>query len=183
MKVVVAITGASGSIIGIRLLEELKKLKAETYLMVSDVAREIIKHETDRSMKEVEVLATHSYRNDDFFASVASGSFIADAMVIAPCTMKTLAGIASGFSDNLILRTADVFLKERRKLVVLAREMPLSQIHIENMERASRAGAIIMPPVLSFYSKPKSIDDMVNHVVGKVLDIIGIKNDVYMRWE
>ena len=180
-KIIVGISGASGSVLGIRLLKELKG-KAETHLIITETAQRILEHETGLKVKQAERLATKSYKNSDFFASVASGSFKTDGMVIIPCSMKTLAGIASGFSDNLLLRTADVCLKERRKLILVARETPLSYIHIKNMETASNAGAIILPPVLSFYSKPKTIDDMANHIVGKVMDVLGIEVS-YKRWE
>jgi len=181
-KIIVGISGASGSVLGVRLLQELKG-KAETHLIITETAQKILEHETGFNIKQVEKLATKSYSNSDFFASIASGSFKTEGMVIIPCSMKTLAGIASGFSDNLLLRCADVCLKERRKLVLVARETPLSYIHIKNMKTASKAGAIILPPVLSFYSKPKTIDDMVNHIVGKVLDILGFENSLYKRWE
>jgi polyprenyl P-hydroxybenzoate/phenylacrylic acid decarboxylase-like protein len=181
-KFVVGISGASGSILGIRLLQELKG-KAETHLIITDSAKKILEHETGFNVKQVDKLATKSYSNSDFFASIASGSFLTDGMIIIPCSMKTLAGIASGFSDNLLLRCADVTLKERRRLILVARETPLSYIHIKNMETASKAGAVILPPVFSFYSKPKTIDDMVNHIVGKTLDVLGFENSLYKRWK
>ncbi|MCJ7816298.1 MAG: UbiX family flavin prenyltransferase [Candidatus Aenigmarchaeota archaeon] len=181
-KIIAGISGASGSILGIRLLQELKG-KAETHLIITDAAKKILEYETGFTVKQVEKLATKSYSNSDFFAPAASGSFKTDGMVIIPCSMKTLAGIASGFSDNLLLRCADVTLKERRKLVLVARETPLSYIHVKNMETVSQSGAIILPPVLSFYSKPKSIDDMVNHIVGKTLDMLGFENTLYKRWK
>jgi polyprenyl P-hydroxybenzoate/phenylacrylic acid decarboxylase-like protein len=180
-KIIVGISGASGSILGVRLLQALKG-KAETHLIMSEIAQKILVHETSLKVRDVERLATKSYSNSDFFAPVASGSFKTDGMAIIPCSMKTLAGIASGFSDNLLLRSADVCLKERRRLVLVARETPLSYIHIKNMKTASRAGAVILPPVLSFYSKPKTIDDMVNHVVGKTLDALGFEGE-YKRWK
>ena len=179
-KIIAGISGASGSILGIRLLQELKG-KAGTHLIITDAAKKILEYETGFTVKQVEKLATKSYSNSDFFAPAASGSFKTDGMVIIPCSMKTLAGIASGFSDNLLLRCADVTLKERRKLVLVARETPLSYIHVKNMETVSQSGAIILPPVLSFYSKPKSIDDMVNHIVGKTLDMLGFENTLYKR--
>lgn len=182
-RIVVGMTGASGAVLGIKLLEFLKKTDFETHLIITDIAKKIIEHETDYKVEDVEKLADHVYNNSDFFASIASGSFKYSGMVIIPCSMKTLGGIASGYSDSLLLRVADVCLKERRKMVLVTREMPFSQIHIENMEKISRAGGIILPPVLSFYSKPKDINDMVNHVIGKTLDTLGIDNDVYKRWE
>ena len=133
-------------------------------------------------MEDVKKLATKTYENTDFFAPFASGSFKTGGMVIIPCSMKTLAGIASGYSDNLLLRSADVCLKERRKLVLVTRETPLSYIHIKNMKKVTKTGAIVVPPVLSFYSKPKSVDDMINFVLGKVLDVLGVENELYERW-
>jgi 4-hydroxy-3-polyprenylbenzoate decarboxylase len=180
-KIIVGISGASGSILGIKLLQALKG-KAETHLIITETAQKILEHETGFTVKHVEKLATKSYRNSDFFAAVASGSFQTSGMVIIPCSMKTLAGIASGFSDNLLLRAADVCLKERRQLILVTRETPLSYIHINNMRKVSRAGAVVLPPVLSFYSKPKSIDDMVNHIVGKTLDMLGFEGE-YKRWK
>jgi 4-hydroxy-3-polyprenylbenzoate decarboxylase len=168
-KIVVGISGASGSILALRLLEELKKLKVETHV--------------GKTMSDLKKLATETHNVSDLFAPVASGSFKTDGMVIIPCSMKTLAGVASGYADNLMLRAADVCLKEKRRLVLVTREMPLSSIHTENMTRVSRAGGIILPPVLSFYSKPKDINDLVNHVVGKVLDSLGLENKLYKRWK
>lgn len=178
MKLIVGVSGASGIALAERLLEALKKAKAETHLVVSETAEEIRKHEGVGRLK-----ADYSYNSKDFFGKIASGSFRTDGMVVIPCSMKTLAGIASGYTDNLLLRAADVCLKERRKLVIVARETPLSAIHIENMLRLSRAGAIIMPPVMGFYYRPKAIGDMVDHTVGKVLDLFGIENKLIKRWE
>jgi len=182
-RIVVGISGASGVILGIRLLEELKKLKIETHLVLTETAEKIIKTETKYDVKYVKKLADFFYENDDFFAKISSGSFKTLGMVIIPCSMKTLAGIANGYADNLLLRSADVCLKERRKLVLVVRETPLSLIHIENMEKVSRTGGIIMPANLSFYSRPKNIDDMINHLIGKILDLFEIDNDIYKRWE
>lgn len=182
-KIVIGISGASGSILGIKLLEFLKKSGDETHLIMTDTAKHILEHETDYKVEDVEKLATYKYNNNDFFSVVASGSFKADAMVIIPCSMKTMAGIANGFSDNLLLRTADVFLKERRKLILVPREMPFSSIHTENLDKLSKAGTIIIPAMITLYSKPKNIDEMLNHIVGKVLDILEIKNNIYKRWK
>lgn len=182
-KIVVGISGTSGVVLGIRLLEVLKKLGFETHLIITDSAKKIIPHETSYTVKQVEKLATHVYDNDDLFSPVASGSFRTEGMIVIPCSMKTLAGVASGYADNLLLRTADVMLKERRGLVLVARETPISLIHIENMERVTRAGGVIMPPVITLYSKPKRIEDMVDHLVGKALDLFGIENNIYMRWK
>lgn len=182
-RIIVGISGSSGSILGIRFLEVLKRLKIETHLIISNTAKKLIEHETEYKVRDVEKLASKVYGYDDLFAPIASGSFKTKGMVIIPCSMKTLAGVASGYSDNLMLRAADVCLKERRKLVLVARETPLSLIHIENMRRVTLAGGVILPPILTMYSKPKSIDEMLNHIIGKVLDSLGIENKIYKRWE
>lgn len=181
-KIIVGISGSSCPVIGIRLLETLKRMKAETHLVITDTAKEIIEHETSYKAKDVEKLASKVYDNKDLFAAIASGSFKTKGMVVVPCSMKTLGGVASGYSDNLLLRAADVCLKERRKLILVARETPLSYIHIENMRKVTLAGAVVLPPVMTMYSKPKDIDDMVNHIVGKVLDSLGFENKIYKRW-
>jgi 4-hydroxy-3-polyprenylbenzoate decarboxylase len=181
-KVIVGISGSSCVILGIHLLEILKKLKIETHLIISDTAKKLIEHETSYKVRDVEKLATKVYGYKDLFAAVASGSFKTKGMVIIPCSMKTLAGIANGYSDNLMLRAADVCLKERRKLVLVTRETPLNLIHIENMRKATLAGSIILPPVLTLYSKPKKIDEIVDHLIGKVLDVLDIENKIYKRW-
>ncbi len=182
-KFIVAMSGASGSILAIRLLEKLRRLKAETHLIVSEPASQVMEHETGKTLPDLKKLASHIHRNNDFFAPISSGSFKTEGMVIIPCSMKTLAGVASGYADNLTLRAADICLKEKRKLILVTREMPLSLIHTENMARVSRAGGVILPPILTFYNKPKNINCMINHVVGKVLDILGLDNDVYRRWK
>jgi 4-hydroxy-3-polyprenylbenzoate decarboxylase len=179
---IIGISGSSGAILGTKMLEFLKDSEYETHLIITPPAESILEHETDYNIEDVKKLATHAYDNKDFFAPIASGSFKTEGMIIIPCSMKTLAGIASGYSDNLLLRSADVCLKERRKLVLVTREMPLSLIHIQNMAKVSRAGAVVLPPMLSFYSKPKSIDDMVNYILGKVLDVMEIENELYSRW-
>lgn len=182
-KIIVGVSGASGSILAVRFLETLKKLGHESFLIASEPAKKILVHETDITFNDLKKLATKSFDNKDFFASVASGSFKTDGMVIIPCSMKTLAGVASGISDSLMLRAADVCLKEKRKLVLVPREMPLSPIHTDNMSKVSRAGGIILPPVMTFYSNPKGIDDHINHVLGKILDLLDIENKVYRRWK
>ena len=181
-KIVIGISGGSGVLLGIRLLEFLKTTDYETHLVITKPAESIIPHETEYSVEDVKELATRAYDNSDFFAPFASGSFKTNGMVIIPCSMKTLAGIASGYSDNLLMRAADVCLKERRKLVLVTRETPLSYIHIKNMSKATKAGAIVVPPVLSFYSKPKNVDDMINFILGKVLDVLAVDNELYERW-
>jgi polyprenyl P-hydroxybenzoate/phenylacrylic acid decarboxylase-like protein len=181
-RIVVGISGSSGSMLGIRLLEVMKKLGIETHLVISETAEKLIEHETKYKVSEVKKLATRAYGYRDLFAPIASGSFQTNGMAIIPCSMKTLAGVASGYSDNLMLRAADVALKERRKLVLVARETPLSLVHIENMRRVTLAGGVILPPVLTMYSKPGSIEEMINHIIGKVLDSLGIDNKIYKRW-
>lgn len=181
-KLIVGISGSSGSILGIRFLEVLKKMGIETHLIITETAKKLIEHETKYKVKDVEKLASKVYDNSDFFAKIASGSFQTSGMIVIPCSMKTLGGIASGYSDNLLLRAADVCLKERRKLVLVTRETPLSLIHIENMQKVSLAGGVILPPVMTLYSKPKRIEEMVDHIIGKVLDSLGIENKVYKRW-
>ncbi len=180
---IVGISGSSGVLLGIKLLEFLWGINYETHLIITSPAESIIPYETEYEVEYVKKLATKTYDNSDLFAPIASGSFRTDAMVVIPCTMKTLGGIASGYSDNLLLRSADVCLKERRRLILVARETPLSLIHIENMAKVTRAGAVVLPPVLSFYSKPKKVEDMVNYIIGKVLDVLEIENKLYERWK
>ena len=177
------ISGGSGVVYGVRLLQVLKELKRETHLVMSSAARETLVLETSYKVSEVESMASKAYRIGDIAAALASGSFKTDGMVIIPCSMKTLAGVAGGYSDNLMLRAAEVTLKERRPLLLVPRESPLTTIHIENMLRAARAGAIILPAMPAFYSRPKTIDDLVDHLVGKVLDLLKIEHTIYRRWQ
>lgn len=174
-------TGASGVQYGVRLLEVLDG-NEETHLVLSKEARELVELETDVNVNDLLRKATFHYENDDFMAPIASGSYSWDAMVIVPCTMKTLAGVANGYADTLIGRAADVTLKEGRKLILVPREMPLSLIHLENMVKVRQAGAVVMPASPGFYNKPKTIDDLVDNVAGRILDQLGIDNDVYRRW-
>lgn len=183
MRVVIAMTGATGATVGIRLLETLGQLGVETHLVLSDWARATIKIETDYSVAEVRQLASHSYSTGDLAASISSGSFRTDGMVVCPCSMKTLSAIRIGYSDNLITRAADVTLKERRKLVLVAREAPLSEIHLENMHYLARAGAVIFPPTVAYYSRPSSIEDMTEYVVGRIIDQLGIEHSLITRWK
>ncbi len=178
----VAISGATGAIYGIRLLEVLAEKGIETHLVISPWAEKTIAMETDVPLEEIRKRARKCYAVDDLAAPVSSGSFPIEGMVIIPCSMKTLAGIAHGISENLILRAADVMLKERRKLILVPRESPLSLIHLRNLTAAAEAGAIILPPMPGFYYKPKSIQDLVDHLVGKVLDLLGIENRLFRRW-
>jgi len=180
--VVVGISGASGVAYGIRLLEVLAEMGSATHLVMTDAARKIIEIETDESPLEVEMMADKVYSPRDFTASIASGSYIFDAMVVAPCSMKTLAGIANGFSDTLITRAADVCLKERRRLILVTRESPLNLVHLRNMVAATEAGAIILPSCPGFYTKPQTVEEMVDVVVGRVLDLLGAEHQLSRRW-
>jgi polyprenyl P-hydroxybenzoate/phenylacrylic acid decarboxylase-like protein len=182
-RLVIGITGATGAIYGIRLLEALKTLQVESHLVVSDWGKKTILTETSYSLEQVRSLADHYYDLNNQAANISSGSFRHDGMVIAPCSMKTLAGISNGFASDLIVRAADVTLKEKRKLVLLCRETPLNHIHLQNMVTASLAGATIMPPVPAFYNHPKTIDDLVNNTVSRVLDQLGVDNELMERWK
>ena len=183
MRLVVGISGASGVVYGIRALEVLKKLKVETHLVVTAAARETIRLETDYRPAEVEALATRAYKVEDLTANLASGTFHTDGMAVIPCSMKTLGGVASGYSDNLLLRAADVTMKERRPLVLVVRETPLSLIHLENMVRVARAGAVVLPAMPSFYNRPKTVGALVDQVVGRTLDSLGVDHRLYRSWE
>ena len=181
MKIIVCITGASGVIYAKRLLEVLRD-KAEVSLVISNSAKRIIKEELNIDWKDLKKLASNYNNNDDIFSPIASGSNKFDAVIVVPCSMKTLSAIANGYSSNLIVRVCDIALKERRRLIIMPREMPLNSIHLENMLKLSNLGAIIMPPIPAFYHKPKTVDDIVDFVVGRVLDLLGIENNLYKRW-
>jgi 4-hydroxy-3-polyprenylbenzoate decarboxylase len=182
MRLIVALSGATGSIYGVRLLECLRDAGAETHLVISRWGVRTLLHETVYSKEQVEALATVAYAPGDMGAAISSGSFRTDGMIVAPCSAKTLAAIAHGVGENLIHRAADVILKERRKLVLAVREAPLSDIHLENMLRLSRMGAVVMPPVPAFYTRPQSLDDLVNHTVARLLDQFGIEAPGLARW-
>lgn len=182
-RLIVGITGATGTIFGVRLLQMLHGSGVETHLLVSRWGARTLAHETGFTLEQVRELATHSYQLDDQGAKLSSGSFLTLGMVIAPCSMRTLSAIAHGYSDNLIHRAADVILKERRKLVLLVREAPLNDIHLENMLKLSRMGAVVMPPVPAFYNHPQTIDDIINHVAMRTLDQFDIHLDVMNRWD
>jgi len=184
MKIIIGISGASGSIFGVRLLEILREINdVETHLIVSKWGQQTLEYETELSISEVRGLADYSYSQSEMGAAISSGSFLTDGMIIAPCSMRTVAAIANGISENLIHRAADVIIKEKRKLVLLPREAPLSQIHLENLLKLSRIGVVILPPEPAFYNKPKSIQDIVNHVVLKSCDQFDIKIDIGERWD
>ncbi|MFB3764438.1 MAG: UbiX family flavin prenyltransferase [Methanotrichaceae archaeon] len=180
MEIVVGISGASGVVYGIRLLQVLQG--CVTHLILSDSARKIIEIETDLTPEDIEDLADHVYASDDFTAPIASGSHHVDAMVVVPCSMGTLSGIASGSSNTLITRAADVCLKEKRRLILIPRETPLSLVQLKNMVSVSEAGAIVLPACPAFYSRPGTIGDMVDVLVGRVLDLLGLENNLYGRW-
>ncbi len=182
-RLIVAITGASGVIYGVRFLEVCRELKIETDLVVSKTAESLLDIELAKTRAELEKLAYSSYPPDDFQAPIASGSQARDAMVVIPCSMGTLAKIANGIADNLIVRAADVCLKQRKPLVLVIRETPLNLIHVINMERLIRAGAVIVPASPAFYHKPKQIRDLIDFVVGRVLDVLGVKHSLYSKWK
>ena len=183
MRLIVGMSGASGVIYGVRLLEVLKtESNVETHLVMSDSARMNINLETDWSAKDVLALADHVYSNRDIAASIASGSFGTDGMIVAPCAIKTLSAITNSYADSLIVRAADVVLKECRRLVLVPRETPLHTGHCELLYKASQLGAIIAPPMPAHYIKPQSVDDLINHHVGRILDLFSIDCGFVKRW-
>jgi len=183
MHLIVAITGCSGVVYGVRLLEACRKLGVETDLIVSQVAEKLLELELGKTIEDVRKLATRNYSQDDLAAPLASGSVKTDGMVIAPCSMKTLGAIVSGIADNLITRAADVTLKEGRPLVLVPRETPLNLIHLENMVRLKLAGATILPAMPGFYHKPKEISELIDFIVGRILDVLGVEHKLYRRWQ
>src|SRR5690625_4114700 len=181
-RFVVGISGASGAIYGVRALQVLGDLGVETHLVLSDGARATIALESEYTVEEVKALASVVHSDRNLAASIASGSYPVDGMLVAPCSIKTLAGIANSYNDNLLVRAADVTLKERRPLVLMVRETPLHTGHLRLMAQASEYGAIILPPVPAFYHAPESIMDLVDHTVGKALDQFGIEANLFRRW-
>jgi flavin prenyltransferase len=181
-RIIVGITGATGAIFGVRLLEALQRTDIETHLIVSKWGAHTLAEETPYSLDRVRKMAACSYAPNDQGAPVSSGSFLTDGMVIAPCSMRSLAAIASGQSDHLIHRAADVVLKERRKLVLVVREAPFSEIHLENMLKLARMGVVIFPPVPAFYNHPQSVEELIGHVAMRVLDQFGIHLNLMERW-
>ncbi len=183
LPLIIAITGASGSIYGIKLLQELKKLHIPTILTVSEMGFVTIKEELKLSPKDVINLADEYFHNFDMKASIASGSYRTLGIIVAPCSVKTLSAIANCYDDNLIVRASDVCLKERKKVILLFRETPLHMGYINIMKKATENGAIIMPPVPAFYNKPNNIDDLVSHTISRTLDIFNIENNISPRWK
>jgi flavin prenyltransferase len=183
LPLVVAITGATGVIYGVEMLNVLKGLGQETHLIISDAARKNLEIETSYSLEEVKALADVVYDNNDIGAKVASGSFRTRGMIVAPCTVKTLSAIANSFCYNLVVRAADVTLKERRPLVLMVRETPLHKGHLDLMSRAADNGAILLPPMPAFYHQPATIMDLVHQSIGKALDQVGIEHNLFQRWD
>ena len=183
-RLIVGITGATGAIYGVRLLETLKEMpEMESHVVMSDAGALNLWHELKLRRKDLEKLATAAYNPKDIGAAIASGSFLTEGMVIAPCSMKTLAAVAHAHADDLVSRAADVVLKERRRLVLVPRETPLNLAHLRNMTAVTEMGGIIMPPVPAFYALPKSIEDLVAHTVARVLDLFGIHSARLARWQ
>lgn len=182
MRIVVGLSGSSSPIYGIRALEALRAAGVETHLVISDGAKRTIPLEARRSVPEIAALATVAYNNHDLAAAISSGSFMTDGMMIVPCSMRTLSAIANSFDSDLLVRAADVTLKERRKLVLVPRETPLHLGHLRNMVRATEIGATILPPMPAFYHQPKTVDDIINQTVGKILDQFRVEHHLFKRW-
>lgn len=183
MKVIVGISGGSGSIYGVSVLKALKELDIETHLVVSTMGAFVTEHECGISLDELKEMATYYHDNKDFTAPIASGSFDVDSMVIVPCSMKTLSSVSNGFSESLLTRAADVTIKEKRNLVIVPRETPFSPIHLENMLRLAELGITIFPASPGFYNHPQTIDDIVINMTGRILDNMGIDNNLVNRWK
>ena len=181
-RIVIGISGASGVIYGVRMLSLLKEKDFETHLILSEAGKKNIEIETNFKSSDVTAMAHFTYDNRDVGAALSSGSFLTGGMVVVPCTIKTLSGIANSYTNNLLVRAADVTLKEKRKLVLVVRETPLHQGHLRLMTMAADMGAHILPPVPSFYHQPKTIEDLIDQTIGKVFDYLGIKNDLFKRW-
>ncbi len=181
-RMIIAITGASGVIYGIRMLRALQKTSFEKHLIISEAGSRNIEIETGLSPDDIKEMADYTYLNTDVGAALASGSFITEGMTVIPCTIKTLSGIANCYTDNLIVRAADVTLKEKRKLVLVVRETPLHQGHLRLMTLAADMGAHLLPPVPSFYHQPKTIEDIIDHTIGKIFDYFKIDHDLFKRW-
>jgi len=183
-RLVVGVSGASGAVLAIKILERLRELPEwESHLVLTTGARRTIALETDYTIGQVEALATKNYSINDIGAGIASGTFRTAGMIIVPCSMKTLAGVANGFAENLLMRAADVTLKERRTLVLVPRETPLSRVHLRNLLLASEAGAVILPPMVSYYNRPTAIEDVSSQIVGRILDVFDISAPNFHRWK
>lgn len=182
MRIVVGISGASGAIYGISLLKALKELNIETHLVVSSMGEYVVNHECGLGLDDLKSMATYYHDNKNLAAPISSGSFKVDKTIIVPCSMKTLSSVANGFSDNLLTRACDVSLKEQRKLILVPRETPLSQIHLENMLKLSRMGVTIFPPTPGFYNHPETLEDVVLNITGRLLDMLDIENNLINRW-
>jgi len=182
-RLIIGMTGSTGAIIGIRFLEALKPSDIETHLIISKWAQRTIEHETNYTIEQVRALASVVHSQGDMGATISSGSFLTEGMVVIPCSVRTLGGIANGYGEHLVHRAADVVLKERRKLVLLVRETPLSEVHLENMLKLARMGVVMLPPMPAFYNHPQSVDDVVNHIVGRVLDQFKIPAPFAKRWD
>jgi flavin prenyltransferase len=182
-RLIVGMTGSTGAVFGIRLLEALKHSEVESHLVISKWAQRTIEHETSHTVDQVRALATVVHSQGDMGASISSGSFITEGMVVIPCSVRTLGSIANGYGEHLVHRAADVILKERRRLVLVVRETPLSEIHLENMLKLARMGVIMLPPMPAFYNHPKTLDDVIDHIVFRVLDQFGIAAPFAKRWD
>ena len=182
-RLIVGMTGSTGAVFGIRLLEALKHSEVESHLIISKWAQRTIEHETKHNVEQVRALATVVHSQGDMGASISSGSFITEGMVVIPCSVRTLGGIANGYGEHLVHRAADVILKERRRLVLVVRETPLSEVHLENMLKLARMGVVMLPPMPAFYNHPQTVDDIVDHIVFRVLDQFGIEAPFAKRWD
>lgn len=182
-RIVVGISGATGPQYGIRLLQVLRELGHETHLVLSKASERNIVLESDWAVEDVRKLAHHRYDVEDVGAAIASGSFLTDGMVVAPCSVKTASAIANSYNENLLIRAADVTLKERRKLVILFRETPLHKGHLDIMRRCADLGAVILPPMVAFYHRPKTLEEIIDQTVGKALDALGVEHDLFRRWK
>lgn len=182
-RIIIGISGASGAIYGVRMLQALRETDVQTHLVMSKMAHVTLATETNHTVSEVQALADYVHHSKDLAASISSGSFKTMGMIVAPCSMRSLAEIAAGMSGSLLTRAADVVLKERRKLILMVRETPLTTVHLRNMATVSEMGGVIAPPVPAFYQNPESIDDIVNHTVGRVLDIFDIEHKMVQRWQ
>lgn len=183
MRIIVGITGASGVILGVNLLQALAlHPDCETHLVMTEGARQTLAYETDLDAGRVTSLADHYHRIDNMAASISSGSFQTAGMIVMPCSMKTLAGVVSGYADNLVLRAVDVCLKEKRRVILAPRELPLSSVHLRNMAQAANDGCIIVPPMLTFYNRPETVQHMINHLVGKIMAMFGLAFHDFVPW-